>query len=107
LALQAGLLLELRRPEDALVVCDKALQIASAIDYLPMIWRIRATKARALEGLGAEEAAIYEWQTAATLIQALAGAIGDSDLQQGFIADPLIASVIVRAQGQIVNTKED
>jgi tetratricopeptide (TPR) repeat protein len=98
LEVQGRVLLELQRPVEALSIADTALQIAAEIDYLPMVWRIAAVKAQALAEVGQAEAAEQAWQTAAAIIQRLADTFQDHEFQQGFLSDPLIASIIARVQ---------
>jgi tetratricopeptide (TPR) repeat protein len=98
LEVQARVLLQLRRPVEAISIADRALQIATEIDYLPMVWRVSAARAQALEELGQAGAANQSWQAAAAIIQRLAGTIQDHELRQGFLSDPQVAAIIVREQ---------
>jgi hypothetical protein len=68
------------------------------MSYLPLIWRLRATKARALARLGQSPMATQEYQAAAAVIEQLAATISDAELRHGFLNDPLIASIMAAAQ---------
>jgi len=96
--LQARLLLQLQRPAEALALLAKALPIATEIGYLALTWRLHATQAHTLAALGQTAAAAQAWQTAAQIIQQLAATIPDRQLQQGFLCEPLVESILVCAQ---------
>jgi tetratricopeptide (TPR) repeat protein len=98
--LQARILLRLQRSNEALALCDEALTTATEIGQLPTIWRLHATKAQVLEGLGEGEAARRERQSARAIIQKLAANIQESEVRAGYLADPLIASILNADQDQ-------
>jgi tetratricopeptide (TPR) repeat protein len=100
LEVQARVLLQLQRPNEALSISEIAQSITVEIKYLPMLWRVYATKANALQELGQAPAADQAWQSAAAIIQRLADTITDKDLQKGFLSDPRIGSIIACAQKQ-------
>jgi len=92
--LQARILLQLNRPGDVPGLADAALRMAEEMGYQPMVWRLRAAKARALAMLGQAEAAAQEYETAAGVILKLTETIGDVDLKRGFLSDPLVSSIL-------------
>jgi tetratricopeptide (TPR) repeat protein len=96
--LQARVFLQLQRPAEALSLSETALQMATEMEYLPMVWRLSATRAQAREALEQAEAADKAWQAAAALIERLAGTISQDELQQGFLSDPLAAFILARAR---------
>jgi tetratricopeptide (TPR) repeat protein len=98
LEVQGRVLLQWGRPAEALSILHSALEIATKIEYVPLVWRISATQAQALEAMGEVEAAAQAWHAAAALIQQLAATIPQRELKQGFLSDPLIASILARVQ---------
>ena len=90
----ARVLLLLQRPAEAQALCEKALAIATTLDYLPMIWRLQATMAQALELLGQPAAATREVRAARAVLDTMAATIDDPELKRGFLADPLVVSIL-------------
>jgi hypothetical protein len=93
LEVQARVLLQLQRPEEALFISEMAQAVTEEIDHLPMLWRVSATKASALQVLGQMQAAAQAWQSAAAIIQRLAEQITDRELQQGFLSAAQVTSI--------------
>jgi tetratricopeptide (TPR) repeat protein len=87
-------LLELDRPQDVVEQANATIEMADAMGYRPMLWRLRATKARALEMLGEAEAAKREYTAVAEIIQKLADTIPDPGLRRGFLADMVVSSLM-------------
>jgi len=98
--LQARVLLRMGKPEDALACVDAGIKMAEEMNYLPMLWRIRAAKAQALEMLGNNEEAAHEYETAAAIIRKLADTIPDAELKQSFMSSPLVSSIIRAPDGR-------
>jgi tetratricopeptide (TPR) repeat protein len=94
LELELRALLELNRPAEALPLAEEGLRLATEMSYRPMEWRLHAAKAQALGKLGETDAAAQEYERAAAILRELADTIPDAELRQGFLADPLAASVI-------------
>ncbi len=81
-----------------IVLADMGIHVAERMSYLPLIWRLRATKAQALAKLGQNSMATLEYQAAAVVIERLAATIGDAELRQGFLDDLLVVSIMAAAQ---------
>jgi hypothetical protein len=79
--------------------------MAGELGYRPLLWRIRAAKAQALEMLGEMEEAAQEYRVAAEIIRELADTVPDAKLRQGFLADAFVASIIA-ASGSGTREKE-
>jgi len=94
LELQARILMQMDKPEDALARADNGIKMADDMSYLSMLWRLRGTKARILERLNRSEEATQEFAAAAEIIQKLADTVPDAELKQGFLSNPLVASII-------------
>jgi tetratricopeptide (TPR) repeat protein/predicted Ser/Thr protein kinase len=92
-------LLELDRAEDVVPMAEGTIQVAQERGYRPLIWRMRAAKAQALEMLGDVEAAAGEYQTAAALIRELADNIPDMELRRGFMSNTRVSSIMTAAGG--------
>jgi hypothetical protein len=110
--LRLRILLRRDRPEDVMALAAEALPVAQETRSLPMIWRIRASRAQALSllGTGAKRrqgaAAAQEYSAAAAVIHKLAHAIGDPELRQGFMADPRVSSVLAASNELTDSHKE-
>jgi class 3 adenylate cyclase/tetratricopeptide (TPR) repeat protein/ABC-type dipeptide/oligopeptide/nickel transport system ATPase component len=94
LELQLRVLLRLDRPKDAIALADVGIRVAEGMSCLPMLWRIRASKAQALEMLGNNKEAAQEYEAAGAIVQQLADTIPDPELKQGFMSNPLVSLVI-------------
>ena len=94
LELVARALLRLDRPEDAVSLAEEGIALAEEMSVSPMMWRLRAGKARALQMLGQRDAARQEYEAAAATIRVLADSIPDAQLREGFLADPSVAAVL-------------
>lgn len=106
LELKLRVLLRQDRPADAIRLADELLPMAEGMSYLPMVWRLRAAGAQAQAALGNRAAASEEYQSAATVIQRLADTIPDAGLKAGFMADPLVASILAAARGPVPGNRE-
>lgn len=98
LELQLRVLLRLDRPRDVVALADEGIRMAEEVSYLPMVWRIRAAKARALEMLGEDDAVAQEYEAAAAVLRELAHSIGNAELKQGFMSNPLVSPIIVASK---------
>jgi tetratricopeptide (TPR) repeat protein len=87
-------LLQLRRPEEVLSLAQEQIQQAEVNGHRSMLWQLRSALARALEMLGDAEAATQEYRAAAETIRELAQTIPDAELKHGFLADPMVSSII-------------
>jgi hypothetical protein len=101
LELKLRILLRLDRAAEARDLAEEALRMAEAMGYLPRVWRLRAGKAQALEALADTAAAAREYQAAAAVIRGLADTIGDAGLKEGFLSDPLVASIFAAADRDV------
>jgi len=99
LELQARSLRRLGRTSEALAAADEALRLAESLSYVPLTWRVRATRAELLAAQGDATAATQEYAAAAVVIRALAQTLDDPALREEFLADGLVASVIVASNG--------
>jgi tetratricopeptide (TPR) repeat protein len=109
LELQLRILLQLNRLQDVITISDVGIQMAEEIGYLPMLWRIRTTKAQALETLGRSDiayamAAKHEYQAATEIIHKLANNINNEELRHIFLSSPLIS--FIRSDGNETADRE-
>ena len=72
------------RHDEAIATADEALGTAEAQGYRPLVWRLRATRARALAGLGRLPEAETERGAARAIVDALAGPIRDAEQRRAF-----------------------
>jgi hypothetical protein len=105
LELQLRVQLRLDRPGDVVSLADVGVQMAGELGYRPLLWRIRAAKAQALEMLGEMEAAAQQYRVAAEIIRELADTVPDAELRQGFLSDAFVSSIIA-ASGSGTREKE-
>jgi tetratricopeptide (TPR) repeat protein len=96
---QLRVLLRLDKPEEAVALADEGIRMAEEMSYLPMLWRIRAAKAQALEMIGKSEEAAQEYEAAAAIIRKLADTIPDAGLKNSFMSNPLVSSIIENNHG--------
>ncbi len=87
-------LLLLGRAEEAVAAADAALPLAEAMQYHPMVWRLRAARAAALAALGRPEAAAVDRRAAAAIVRELAATIEDEELQRGFLASQDVSALV-------------
>jgi tetratricopeptide (TPR) repeat protein len=99
LELKLRILLQRDEPEDMMELADEALRMAEEMSYLPMLWRLRAARAK----LGEVAAAAQEYQAAAKVIQTLMDSIGDGELKHAFLAKPDVASILAALDRSPVN----
>ncbi len=100
LVLQLRILLRLDRPADVVVLADDVLRVAEKMSYRPMIWRIRAAKAKALRALGNDTEAADGCQRAVAAVRELAETISDKELKSNFLARAFGAAMITEAHGR-------
>ena len=101
LEVQLRVLVELERPREVVSLADAGVQIAQEMGSRPMLWRIRAVKAQALEMMGDAEAAAKEYQAAAEIIDELAQTIPDAELRRGFLADALVSTIVAASESSL------
>jgi tetratricopeptide (TPR) repeat protein len=99
LELQLRVLLRLDRPGDAIVLAETGIQMAEETGTLPMLWRIHASKAQALEMIGQAEASAQAYAAAATILLDLADAIPDASLKRNYLANPLVSAILAASTG--------
>jgi class 3 adenylate cyclase/tetratricopeptide (TPR) repeat protein/ribosomal protein L40E/ABC-type dipeptide/oligopeptide/nickel transport system ATPase component len=97
---QLRVLLRMGKPEEVVALADKGIRMAEEMSYLPMLWRIRAAKARALEMIGKNEEAAQEYEAAAAIIRKLADTIPDAELRQILISNPQVSSILAASDGR-------
>ena len=94
LELRLRILLELGKPDEVVDDAEVAIRMAEEMRYLPMVWRLRAAKVRALDRLGDVERATQEYKAAAATIRQLADAIQDVELKRGFLTNPFVSYIL-------------
>jgi tetratricopeptide (TPR) repeat protein len=92
--LKIRVLLALDRPKEALTLADEVMQIARAMNFRAMLWRIHAAMSKGQIMLGNEEASEREEAAAAGVLRQLADSIPDLGLRQGFVSSPLVAPIL-------------
>jgi class 3 adenylate cyclase len=94
LEVSARILLAMERWHEASSLCLNTLQITRAQGYRPMIWRLEAHRARALESLECSNDAEVARRTATEAIRELAGNIPDLALRREFMTSVWIRSIV-------------
>ncbi len=97
LLLQVQILLKLDRPEEVIPLVDEGIRTAEERGYQPLLWRLRAAKALAMEMLGDGRSAAQEVETAAVIVSELAETISDRQLKRSFMSKPSVSLVLDRA----------
>jgi len=98
LLLQVEILLKLDQPEDVIPLVDKGIRTAEERGYRPMLWRLRAVKARALTLLGDVNGTAREYKAAAVIVLDLADTIDDPQLKRSFMLNPSVSLVLEHAK---------
>ena len=98
LELRLRVLVQLGRTEEGIALADEGIRLAEEMCYRPMVWRLRATKAQALDRLGNAEAAAQEYGAAAEGIRKLVDTIPDAELQHGFMSNPVVSLIMEASQ---------
>ena len=94
LELKLRVLLQMHRPKDCIALSHEGIRMAEEMGYLPMLLRIRSSKAQAFEMFGDTEVAAREYEAAAATIRELADTITEAELRQTFMSNPLVAPII-------------
>jgi tetratricopeptide (TPR) repeat protein len=95
LALRSLVVLE-RWPE-LLAMADGCLPLAESAEMHDYTWRIRAHRARALQGLGRADDAAHELERARALLEQIGGTIPQAELRRSFLSQELAHQVLTRA----------
>jgi tetratricopeptide (TPR) repeat protein len=98
LLLKAQTLLVMEQVEEAVAAAEEGVQLAVEMDYLPVLWRLRGTKAEALERLGRKRETANEFKGASDIIEELAGNISEDDLRNAFLSNPIVTSILAAAK---------
>jgi hypothetical protein len=91
-------LLRLDRPEEALSLAREGIQMAEEMDYLLLLWRLRAAVAQAQAMLGDADAAQREREAAAEIVLGLAEATPHPELRHAFLSDVLVSSILAASR---------
>ena len=75
--------------DEAVAVCDRGLALTEPSGQLPLVWKLRGCRSHALAQLGREGEAATERAKAATEFATLADRIGDPELREWFVRQPL------------------
>jgi tetratricopeptide (TPR) repeat protein len=94
LLLKAQVLLQMGKNSESLVVADEGMNLASEIEYLPLLWQLYSIKGDALAAMGNSNDASTEFELAAEVIQQLAGNVSDEELKRGFLTHPSVAAIL-------------
>jgi tetratricopeptide (TPR) repeat protein len=97
LLLKAQALMAMEQVEEAVAAAEEGVQLAMEMDYLPVLWRLRGTKAEALKRLGREMETAHEFKGASDIIEELAGNILEEDLRTIFLSNPIVTSILAAA----------
>jgi tetratricopeptide (TPR) repeat protein len=92
--LKCRVLLKMGRPEEVITFAYTAIKFAQKYKYLYDLWRLRASKARALEMLGETGKAKEEYSASSYIINTIADTIPQPELKQTFLSDPTVSSVL-------------
>lgn len=76
----------------ALDVVDRGLALATTTGQRPLQWRLRRSRAEALDNAGRIDEAVVERARSAEMFDALARLIGDDELRAWFLARPAAAA---------------
>ena len=96
LLLQVWILLKLDPPEEVIPLVDRGIRTAEEMGYRPLLWRLRAAKAQAIEIQGDGELAAQEYAAAAVIVRKLADSIADPQLKQSFMSNASVSLVLDR-----------
>jgi class 3 adenylate cyclase/tetratricopeptide (TPR) repeat protein len=96
LLLQVWILLKLDPPEEVIPLIDRGIRTAEEMGYRPLLWRLRAAKAQAIEIQGDGELAAQEYAAAAVIVRKLADSIADPQLKQSFMSNASVSLVLDR-----------
>jgi len=94
LLLKAQTLMAMEQVEEAVAAAEEGVQLAMEMDYLPVLWRLRGTKAEALKHLGRHKETANEFKGASDIIEELAGNISEEDLRTAFLSNPIVSSIL-------------
>ncbi len=97
LLLKAQTLMAMEQIEEAVVAAEEGVQLAVEMDYLPVLWRLRGTKAEALKRLGRQKESANEFKGASDSIEELAGNISEEDLRSAFLSNTIVSSILAAA----------
>jgi len=97
LLLKAQALMAMEEVEEAVAAAEEGVQLAMEMDYLPVLWRLRGTKAEALKRLGRQRETAHEFKGASAIIEELAGNISEEDLRTSFLSNPIVTSILAAA----------
>ncbi len=97
LLLRVQILLKLDRPEDVIPLADEGIGTAEEMGYRPLLWRLRAAKAQAMEMLGDGGISAQEYEAAAVIVRELVDTMNDPQLKRSFMSNPSVSSVLDRA----------
>jgi hypothetical protein len=87
-------LLALGRFADVRDAVDAALAVVGTLGWRSLAWRLHASRAAALAGLGDEQEAV-ELRTAVDLLMAVAGTLNDTSARSRFLYQRIAAKLLV------------
>ena len=94
LLLKSQILLDQGNLQEAISIAEQGIQMAEAMEYLPMLWRVRGLKAEGLMRMGKKAKAENEYEQACDVIHQLAANISDETLKETFLGSLLVAAVL-------------
>jgi class 3 adenylate cyclase/tetratricopeptide (TPR) repeat protein len=92
--LRARALLALGRFTEVCQAVDAALAVVMPLGWQSLAWRLRASRAVALAGLGDKTAAAAERRAAVDILMTVAGTLRDAAARARFLSRPAAASVL-------------
>jgi hypothetical protein len=92
--LRARALLALDRFTEVCQAVDAALAVVMPLGWQSLAWRLRASRAVALAGLGDTTAGAAERQAAVDILMTVAGTLHDAAARTRFLSRPAAASLL-------------
>jgi hypothetical protein len=92
--LRARALLALGRFTEVCQAVDAALAVVMPLGWQSLAWRLRASRAVALAGLGDKTAAAAERRAAVDILMTVAGTLRDAAARARFLSRPAAASLL-------------
>jgi tetratricopeptide (TPR) repeat protein len=83
---------------EAVSAAEEGIELAMELEYLPILWRLRGTRAETLKRLGQEKESAEEFKRASEIIEELAGNISEEDLRNTFLSNPIVTSILAAAK---------
>jgi tetratricopeptide (TPR) repeat protein len=85
--------------DDAEAAIEAGIKLAVEMESLPILWRLRATRAKIFRHKGDEGEAIAEFERASKSIGEMADNISEKEIRNTFLSDSAVAHILGEATG--------